>query len=295
MAGDWAALLGPIIQGVASGAADVSNAALGWANYKSEQENQQYLRWAQQQTWQREDTATQRRAEDLEAAGLSKTLAAGSAASTSAPIKTEAPQFRTEIQANAIARAMEMAQAQKQLLYEQKKIEQTEEQNKLLKLQQRKESLNNLYLEQANPEKVKKMQYENILSYETLSARIEAIKAESETSVTQARIAQINEQLKRLDVTSAELAIARKKVENVIAEKRREAAGYNLTILQQEMLIKSVAIDMARLRYQELDYNLGLYQMLGLPTGITPDKFIQYGGVAGSAISEIFKLFRKGR
>lgn len=42
---------------------------------------------AQQTTWDREDTAAQRRTADLLAAGLSPTLAAGSAASTSQPIK----------------------------------------------------------------------------------------------------------------------------------------------------------------------------------------------------------------
>lgn len=44
----------------------------------------------QEITWNREDTATQRAAADLEAAGLSKTLAAGNAASTSAPMRVEA-------------------------------------------------------------------------------------------------------------------------------------------------------------------------------------------------------------
>lgn len=43
----------------------------------------------QETTWAREDNAVQRRVADLEAAGMSKTLAAGSAASSSAPMKVE--------------------------------------------------------------------------------------------------------------------------------------------------------------------------------------------------------------
>ena len=54
-------------------------------NYKAEQENLAWQREAQGITWSREDNAVQRRVADLKAAGLSPVLAAGSAASSSAP------------------------------------------------------------------------------------------------------------------------------------------------------------------------------------------------------------------
>lgn len=55
-----------------------------WAN----KQNEALMR----EGWEREDTAVSRRVEDLKAAGLSPVLAAGSAASSSAPIQMRPPQ-----------------------------------------------------------------------------------------------------------------------------------------------------------------------------------------------------------
>ena len=54
--------------------------------------NYEYMKYAQEKTWQREDNAVQRRAADLEKAGLSKTLAAGSAAASASPVSLSAPE-----------------------------------------------------------------------------------------------------------------------------------------------------------------------------------------------------------
>lgn len=86
-----------------------SNVISAIQNHYNLQQQQAVLDWqkqAQETTWQREDTAVQRRAKDLEAAGLSKTLAAGSAASTSSPIQVTAPQSNFQYKA-ALADALQ--------------------------------------------------------------------------------------------------------------------------------------------------------------------------------------------
>lgn len=100
------ALAGSIIPGIGTGIGALIGGGLGligdFINYGQQAEERDYQRGLQEEIFAREDTAVQRRAADLEAAGLSRTLAAGSAAGSGAVVSTKAPQFQA---ANARAGA----------------------------------------------------------------------------------------------------------------------------------------------------------------------------------------------
>ncbi len=83
---------------VATGLGFISNAVTNGLNFQLQKNNLSYQKDLQKVMMAREDNAVQRRVADLKNAGLSPTLAAGSAASSGPVISTVAPQKLSNLQ-----------------------------------------------------------------------------------------------------------------------------------------------------------------------------------------------------
>lgn len=108
--GGIGSIFGPIGTAVGMGAGAFIGGMADLWNLRQEEEKRDYDRALQQEIFAREDTAVQRRAADLEAAGLSKTLAAGSAAQAGSVVRTEAPSMKANNAMAGAQLAMQVAQ-----------------------------------------------------------------------------------------------------------------------------------------------------------------------------------------
>lgn len=119
--------------GLTSGISGLANAGISIANYQQAKRVLEYQKQLQQQMFVREDTAVQRRVNDLKAAGLSPVLAAGSAAGTGPAISVNAPQLgQMPDMSTAAKAAMDMLTQKQQIAQSAQQIQLTKQQQQKL-------------------------------------------------------------------------------------------------------------------------------------------------------------------
>lgn len=239
------------VTGVASAGAGIANTVLGFKNYD-------YMKDMQQEAWKREDTAVQRRMADLEAAGLSKTLAAGSGASTSGPIRLEAPQVSEGI-AESIPKAISQAAAVTQMMRQRKEIDQTAAQTKLLEAQTTKAQAETDFMRSNNPQILQRQELENVKLSRTLEDSIKSLNLDVQRKGFEQTQQEYTKRLNAAKVSDAEWR-------NTLQVMNRENIGLGIDLKKKSLLAKDLTM-----KYQEYVNDLKRhdtewYKEVGLPS-----------------------------
>lgn len=262
-------------------------AAENQANLNAQRENLAWMRQAQIKTWAREDNAVQRRIADLRAAGLSPTLAAGSAASTSSPINTSG-----SVPHSDLGSAFDKAGQMMALMKMKADINQTEEQTRLTKMQQNSIGLENSlkqieidYRSKADPYRVTGLQQQTQLASEMNPKKVEE-------QVKKLRGMDLQYEKLKVDKRLAELGVDLRTVDIDLRKQQKLNEIQRGTLLEKEIAYKRVLAEMIQVQQEELLRNTDIYRMLGLPSNQNLSDVVKGGIITGKALGDLLLKIR---
>lgn len=229
----------------------------GKAEQDINKENLQFQKYTQAETWKREDNAVQRRVEDLERAGLSKTLAAGSAAGA---VLTKAP----EKSASHIDRQVQTANTAFNLLKMKKDISKADAEINYINQQSK-----------YTAEKTRTESYNAQLQGATIKDRILIVNKELKGKNLDNELKYVNNEIQKLYGKSD------RERDSLYKMYRNQAQAYTTDSKKQEVIAKKLMIE-------EKKYNLGLYKKMGVPTNIGWDRWTRLGGHVKGAVDDSY-------
>lgn len=249
------------------------NLGQGIGNFIQQRDVMNWQKRMQEEAWVREDSAVTRRALDLQNAGLSKTLAAGSAASSSAPIKLSAPQMAS----NPVASALEAKNAFMNSLLMKENITKTKEETKNVELQNARQAIENEYVDEMSQEKLTQLKLANTLSESTIPLTIENMMANISNKNQDTELKKAQEQLTKLkqntEVYNASLTASQALIEGYKAYINKDGQmpymnEVYLSLIQKNVQLK-IANVLGEMNYHDRFRTISWFTSLGLPTDMS--------------------------
>lgn len=274
-----------------SGALGIGQIGLDYSinkqNLQFQKENLEYQKQLQKQIFGREDNSVQRRAQDLQAAGLSKTLAAGDGAGAGQVVGTSAPQMG---QLDILNRALSIAQAQADVRKTQAEAENALKRNEQIDSQILNDETNRQYtqvkmaLEQGNLDMLPLTRQQKEESINLTKKQLSYIDEQISSSMQNREIGKYNLSF----VLPKEVEYKAEQIANLKKQGQVHEADVLLKQLQGDLLVQNINNALFQSKITEMDY---YYQN---QTGFKPRSASPYlGDVASVTQSEGYKQYWK--
>lgn len=227
-----------------------------------------WQREAQEKTWAREDTAVQRRANDLTSAGINPLLAAGSPASASSPVSPvmpSAPSASPRKDVALLPTKVPQISSVLNLIQQKADIDRTKASTLVEQAQASKSQAEADFLTKANPSRITSVEQEAIVAKATSAFKVEQMRQIVESvGLDNAR--------KWIDNQIQDVGLDQARVDLVLKQIQQKQGYLGLTKTEQEIVSKAIAIQIQETENKQKSHDFTFWEMMSLPSngGLDP-------------------------